>query len=760
VETRSNHRVRFKSFELDLSSKELRRNGLKLRLQGQPVEVLTMLLKRAGEVVTREEIQRRLWPEDTFVDFEHSLNSTVRRLRDALGDSADHPRFIETLPRLGYRFIAPIEAANGFVGLASPPNGDPGSVATQTEAAESRLTGAVELATDGKQSAAAVISPPPDREINLQSSKTRWPLAVKIGVLVGLLAITFLIVISFIGRRARISSRLAWEQITDFADSATQPTLSPDGRMIAFIRGPGTFSSWGQIYVKMLPDGQPVQLTNDNELKLAPAFSPDGSRLAYTTVESLSWDTWVVPVLGGEERKLLPNAAALTWIDTAHVVFSEMKTGSLMGVVTAEESRAAERDVYVPADMTNGMAHRSWVSPDHKQVLVSEMNSLVWLPCRVVPFDGSSRGETVGPKAAHCTYAGWSQDGKMMYFSADAGDGYHVWRQQFPDGVPEQLTFGPTEEEGIAISPDGRSLVTSAGIKTSTVWVHDSRGDRQISGEGYASLFGLGVSNYPWVHSAFSPDGKRLFYLVSKRSSEWTVSKELWIADLDSGHTEAVLPGVLMNEFDVSSDGKRVVFEAQDGQGEWHAWVAPLDRHAPPKEILGSGARRPRFGSAGEIYVSVPERSQEIMYRIGPDGTVRMIGPRAGDFIGFSPHGDWLLQDVDPVMAKPVAGGPLKPICSCAVAWGPGGKFLYLRFHDFGETSSRGRIIAIRLPADHELPRLPPGGLRSAEDTNGMEVVADIDMNGKGDFTPGPSPSIYAYVRLSVQRNLFRISMR
>ncbi|MGC1295058.1 MAG: winged helix-turn-helix domain-containing protein [Alloacidobacterium sp.] len=106
----SNHCVRFKTFELDLNSRELRRNGLRLKLQGQPLEVLAMVLERPGELVKRDQLRRRLWPEDTFVDFEHGLNSTIRRLREALGDRAENPRFIETLPRLGYRFIAPVES--------------------------------------------------------------------------------------------------------------------------------------------------------------------------------------------------------------------------------------------------------------------------------------------------------------------------------------------------------------------------------------------------------------------------------------------------------------------------------------------------------------------------------------------------------------------------------------------------------------------------------------------------------------------------
>src|SRR5919197_2728011 len=98
--------LRFESFELDTRSRELRNGQNRIRLQEQPFEILRMMLERPGDVVTREELARRLWPEGTFVDFEHSLNAAVKRLRAALGDDADNPRFVETLPRRGYRFIA------------------------------------------------------------------------------------------------------------------------------------------------------------------------------------------------------------------------------------------------------------------------------------------------------------------------------------------------------------------------------------------------------------------------------------------------------------------------------------------------------------------------------------------------------------------------------------------------------------------------------------------------------------------------------
>ena len=109
----------FGSFEVDLASGELRREGLKVRLQDQPLRLLLLLLERAGEVVTREELRTKLWPADTFVDFDHSLNTAVRKLREALGDSAEAPRYVETLARRGYRFLAPVREREASGATAS-----------------------------------------------------------------------------------------------------------------------------------------------------------------------------------------------------------------------------------------------------------------------------------------------------------------------------------------------------------------------------------------------------------------------------------------------------------------------------------------------------------------------------------------------------------------------------------------------------------------------------------------------------------------
>jgi DNA-binding winged helix-turn-helix (wHTH) protein/Tol biopolymer transport system component len=731
VESLAIEGLRVGEFEVYLRCGELRHKGDRIKLQERPFQVLAALIERPGEVVTRQEIQQKLWPTDTFVDFEHSINTAVKKLREALGDDAENPRFIETLPRRGYRLIAPVEIveANG----ASPEVGTP-SV------------------------------PPQEGNRQRTHPHKRWPAATIAGALVTLLAtVSVALIFPLPWRRTSTPSRNAWVQITNFADSATSPALSPDGHRAAFIRGPDTFITAGQIYVKMLPDGQPVQLAHDDLPKMAPVFSPDGSRIAYTTTDAITgWNTWVVPVLGGEPQMLLQNASALTWADRQHVVFSEFKIGAPMGIATAKENRAGERDVYLPAEIAS-MAHRSWVSPDGKWILISEMDMVGWRPCRVLPFDGSTTGEAAGPKAARCTYAGWSPDGKTMYFSADAGDGYHIWHQRFPAGVPEQMTFGATEEEGIAVSADGRTLVTSAGIQESTVWLHDSRSDRQVSGEGFASVPGLGFVG-TGVRSVFSPDGKRLLYLVRKQGSRAFKSGGLWMTDLPTGRTEAVLPGVSMTEFDIAPDGERLAFAALDGEGNPHAWLAQLDPRIPPKQLTLSVARQPYFGPGGDVYFLLREGAQEFLYSVGPNETApREIDPEpSAEFSRISPRGDWLLSGADSgaVIARPTKGGsPIRICSSCGAGWGSGSKFLYIRFRKVGEMAG-GKTIVIGLPADKELPMLPPSGLKSAEDVKGVNVVAEIDMTGKTVFAPGPDPSVYAYSRMTVQRNLFRIPLK
>src|SRR4030095_15965012 len=252
-------------------------------------------------------------------------------------------------------------------------------------------------------------------------------------------------------------------------------------RMVTFIRTGSTaqFPRLGDVYVKLLPAGESVRLTNSVQPKYAPTFTPDGSQVAFTQLSPAdlpSWDTWTVPIGGGEPTRMLPNASGLAWIDAQHVLFSQiMGKGIHMGIVTSTTGRADEHEIYYP-DHERAMAHYSYVSPDRRWVLIAEMDRTQdFQRCRLIAFEGRSAGTQVGPPGAWLA-AAWSPDGTWMYFSVTVNGVSHLWRQRFPDGMPEQMTFGPTEEVGVAIAPDGRSIVTSVGQRRREMWLHDAHG--------------------------------------------------------------------------------------------------------------------------------------------------------------------------------------------------------------------------------------------------------------------------------------------
>ncbi|MBZ5618952.1 MAG: hypothetical protein LAQ69_09545 [Acidobacteriia bacterium] len=541
--------------------------------------------------------------------------------------------------------------------------------------------------------------------------------------------------------------------------------------MLAFIRGSDPFITKGQLYVKMLPNGEPVRLTNDPDAKGFPAFSPDGSRIAYTHAPARTWDTWVVPVLGGvEPRPLLANASGLTWIGDRQVLFSELRQGIHMPVVTSTEGRGEQRDIYVPPHDV-GMAHFSYLSPDREWVLLAEMDGGVWLPCRLVPFAGGSPVRPAGPPA--CRQAAWSPDGKWMYFIGSAGPGSHIWRQRFPDGPPEQLTSGATEEHGIAVTPDGRSLITASGLSHYSVWVHDSNGDHRISAEGSATV-SLWLSSL----SPFSQDGKTLYYLTTNASApkappEQRIAPwELWAADLETGRRERLFPDFLMSSFDIARDGSTVAFAAwyAKAKGE-RLWIGSLDGRSPPRQ-LSSGVEEhdPIFGVGGELLFTARDGPSNFLYRMKPDGSDRRKAlPDPIVFhMSISPDGTWVVARVpvgseerNSVKALPLGGGRSVTICDfCQPGWSLDGRFFWIRIGGHvtsGQVTSEGeKTFAIPLRAGEIFPPLPEGGIRSEADVKalpGAQLVFD------GRAAMGSNPSIYAYSQEIVQRNLFRVPL-
>ncbi|MFI5059593.1 MAG: protein kinase [Candidatus Acidiferrales bacterium] len=608
------------------------------------------------------------------------------------------------------------------------------------------------LKRDTESGRAAVATAEPGSKAARKSTWTRW--AAITGATVLAIGTILLLRHDVASKRA---GRPEWVQLTSLPDAVNQPALSSDGRMIAFIRGPNTFIGAGEVYVKMLPSGEPAQLTQDGSRKMSPMFSPDGSRVAYTVLGPRNtWDTWIVSVLGGKPRLWMPNAAALTWLDNEQLLFSEIKQGQHMAIVTSTESRADSRDVYVPVG-ENAMAHRSYVSPDRKWILVVEMDGRGnWMPCRVVPMDRSSNGRAVGPPRAPCTSAAWSPDGRWMYLTADAGDNYHIWRQSFPDGEPQQLTSGPTEEEGIAVTLDGKSLITAVGLRQRPIWFHDTSGDHQISLEGYAF--------WPRLYLA----GRKVGYRTGTWRSRFDTKNEIWLTDLDSRSNERLVHGFRVNTYHLSQDG-RLVFSAFDAENKVRLWLARLDRRSSPHQIPSVEGDWPVFGRSGEVFFVSEEGNNNFLSVVHEDGTglAKVSSEPMSEIHAISPDGKWVAGMGEKAgevgsfeFAYPTGGGPRVPLCNppSRMGWAPDGRYIYFSIPTgWMNLGGSGRTYILPTRPGTMFPAIPPGGFQSPDQiTNAPHVrvieAADIDL--------GPTPDVYAFSREVIQRNLYRIPSR
>lgn len=584
------------------------------------------------------------------------------------------------------------------------------------------------------------------------------------GVMALLLLATVAIVILLLRREQTApAGPLTIAPITAFNDAVTEPALSPDGKMLAFIRGAGELTFPGQVYVKLLPDGQPVQLTRDSYPKGMVAFSPDGSRITYSvTTPAGSWDTWTVPVLGGEARPFLPNASGLRWIAPQRLMFSEMGTGFHMKLVSATENRTEARDVYVP-ESPRGMAHRSSLSPDRKSVLVAEMDNGGMLPCRLVAFDGPGANRTAGPTTGRCFNASWSPDGRWMYFTSSARGKSQVWRQRFPDGPPEQLTFGPTEVQGLAVDPDGRSLITSIGLDQGSVWVSENGVERQVSYEGSA-LLPMWGDGFPT--SVFSPDGSKLYYLVDVGANRGFGSGELWVADLTTRMTEKVLPGFAINSYDISADGAQVVFAVTGEDSQSRIWLARLDRRTAPTQLPPTDARGPVFGRDNDVFYRGRDGNRWYIYRLALDSNraTKFKDQEAVNPPTVSPDGRWLLsvlavagQDTTTVLkAFPTRGGEPMTICAaCFVKWTRDQASMLVSFENTNGGDS-GATFVFPLAPGSAFPQWPANGITTREQATALPNVRVMERPG---FFPGPTLTKFAFQRTRAQRNLYRLTL-
>jgi hypothetical protein len=358
-----------------------------------------------------------------------------------------------------------------------------------------------------------------------------------------------------------------------------------------------------------------------------------------------------------------------------------------------------------------------------------------------------------------------------MYFSAAAGGAFHIWRQRFPKGEPEQLTDGPSEEEGIAVAPDGRSLITSAGIRRNSIGLIEPEGERQISVEEYA----------------FSPvasvDGERVYFLSRAGAARRAVNAgNLIVTSLRSGAREPLLPGHSMAHFDLSADDSVIVFvSASDDASQRGVWLAPLDRSGAPRRVYDGATERAFFDPAQNIYFLAADGPRRYLHRLrSPDysASERIHPDRVYYIFSISPDGEWVIVGALPGQGEGIQeiaistrGQPPRMICSyCGggagparilappLSWTRDGRTLLASAQFVSQEYWMGASFTVAIPVrpGAMLPDLPIGGIESVRDYTSQKGARIIQQK---NVLPGAtSDQLFTYQPTTL-RNLYRLQL-
>jgi Tol biopolymer transport system component/DNA-binding winged helix-turn-helix (wHTH) protein len=623
---------RFGVFELDASSGELRRNGTVVKLREQPARILLLLLEHAGQMVAREELRQHLWPSDTFVDFDHSLNSAVMKLREALGDSADNPLYIETIPRKGYRFVAPVS--------------QPGD--TQNGSASSRLTAGSELAgsntREQSNGSVEVRAITPDEKRGRRRLLSR-KLAVAL-FLISAIGIAALIRSALLQSRSQpktssgepntMSPNLRSSILTSAPGDANSPSFSPDGRQIAFVWN-GAEASQYDIYVQLVGGDTPLQLTHHKRgdgLPGPPQWSPDGREIAFARCNSDRDGVYTVPALGGPERRLT-NSPCRDWVagrpiwtpdSKAMVMLDQCAPGGPRAVVLFSFATGEKRCL---ATGSHGdFAADDALSPDGRTVAFSHFADSGYSEIYAVPLSGEAPRRLVSSSTNFWNLM-WTPDGKYIVFYSRRGNMVHPWR------VP--VAGGPVEPEMVypgvgSISQDGRRLAyaerqtggSSSPFFPSVIW----RADLSNPGGPVLRTRRLIYSQLLEGAAEPSPDGTRLA-LESYRSG----TGQIWLNSTDGDHP-VQLTDISPHSGSPrwSPDGRWIAF---DSRVEDHAQIYVIDAEGRNLHAITHGDSDnvvPSWSRDGKsiYFASLRTGNRQIWKQSVEDGSERQLTAHGG----------------------------------------------------------------------------------------------------------------------------------
>jgi Tol biopolymer transport system component/DNA-binding winged helix-turn-helix (wHTH) protein len=603
--------VRFGAFEADLSAGELRKHGLRLRLQEQPFLVLAALLEHPGEVVTREELVRRLWPDGTFVDFDRGLNAAVTRLRQALSDSAEAPRYVETVARRGYRLVAAVHAE-------------------------------------------------PAAPLDIPRTPPVW---IWVAVLLAL------VLLSGAGIWWKVKllpdKPFAIVPLTTEPGIAMAPSFSPDGNQVAF--------QWDQnkreprIFLRAIGPGEPVRITTGSAAEFGPAWSPDGRLIAFLRyLNEFRYGVFLVPPLGGAERKVMEFTAFPEYSPSP---YGRFPGGDLCPIAWTRD--AGHLIVSIPEESTFGLFV---VSIDSLEKTRLTMPAGKWETSPAVSPDGNllvfSRHETVDtsdlylmalskdlrPEGEPRHLTSEANLGRYAESPAWAPDGHEIIYCSNRDGSPRLwrigLQRGATPRQVPSVGPDSYLPAVSTGGRL--VYVHGDRDiniwRQQLSSEsgGPEAPVSLIASTAKDSSPQYSPDGK-LIAFQSARSG----NTEIWLCGSDGGRCRPLTSfnGPLTGSPRWSPDGKQIAFDSARA-GHFNIYVVDADGGAPRRLDDPADAVAPSWSHNGKwiYFTSFRTNNRPEIWRLPSSGGAAVQVTRDGRLAAIeSPDGEslyYLKRDV------------------------------------------------------------------------------------------------------------------
>ncbi|MBS1810482.1 MAG: PD40 domain-containing protein [Acidobacteria bacterium] len=646
----------FGPFHMALAEHRLYRQGEMVLLPPKEFELLLLLVQHAGQVMERDRLIKALWP-NTIVE-EANLNVHISALRKVLATNSGDNQYIETLPRLGYRFIAPVAAINP---IENP--------TTTTSALPLLNREEPSFPVAETQETVSTVEPKAAWYSHLRLTAVTLPLWLLAVAVIGILAVLYFKPFQPTSRENAGDMAANVTPLTTYPGRESQPAFSADGNHLAFVWR-GEKDDNADIYVRLVDGGNSVQVTNQTGDDVNPSWSPDGRTIAFYRSTNEGDGIYLVPALGGAERKLTDTWATRsgfgshTWLHWSPqgnwIVVSDKPSAQepfslfLLAPDTGERKRLTTAPASVVGDCSPVF------SPDGKQIAFVRLVSSVLGEIYLVAAEGSE------PK--RLTFSGegissltWTPNGKEIVFSSRYGGKNRLLRVSVEGGTPQWVAASGNDAIYPAFSGPGNRLAWTRNTDNTDVFRLALKED----GDSNHQLTSIIASTASEISPRYSPDGRRIVF-ESNRSG----TNEIWVCDKDGGNPVRITSfrGPLAGSPSWSPDGKQIVFDCRPDSNA-DIYVVSSEGGTPRRltndlaeDIVPSWSRDGR-----SIYFSSKRSGSLQIWKMDVNGTNAVQITKNGGFDPIeSPDGQWLYFTQDrgssQIWRMPVAGGEETPI--------------------------------------------------------------------------------------------------